>query len=73
VIIEEAASTVGKPHKTLEQTEIPDNPVVEPSLNGENSPPPYRVLGDMAEEERNTTNEKRHLDSPYWIWLKTLL
>ena len=57
VVIEEAASTVGRPHKTLEQPEIPGNPVVEPSLSGENSPPPYRVLGNMAEEEGNTANE----------------
>jgi hypothetical protein len=34
VVIEEAASVVGRPHKTLEQLEIPGNPMVEPSLNG---------------------------------------
>jgi hypothetical protein len=40
VIIEEVASIVGRPHKTLEQPEIPDNPMVETSISGENSPPP---------------------------------
>jgi hypothetical protein len=34
VVIEEAASVVGRPHKTLEQLEIPGNPMVEPSLSG---------------------------------------
>jgi hypothetical protein len=53
VVIEEVASNVGRPHKTLEHPEIPGNPVVEPSLSGENSPPPYRLLGNMAEEEGN--------------------
>ena len=48
VILEEVASVVGRLHKTLEQLEIPENPMVEPSLSGENSPPPYRVLGNMA-------------------------
>jgi hypothetical protein len=48
VIIEEVASVVGRLHKTLEQLEILENSVVEPSLSGENSPPPYRVLGNMA-------------------------
>jgi hypothetical protein len=41
----------------LEQLEIPGNPVVEPSLSGENSPPPYMLLGDMVEEEGNIENE----------------
>jgi hypothetical protein len=31
--------------------------VVEPSLNGETSPPPYRLFGDMVEEEGNIVNE----------------
>jgi hypothetical protein len=31
--------------------------MVEPSLSGENSPPPYRLLEDMAEEEGNIANE----------------
>jgi hypothetical protein len=57
VVIEEAAYVVGRPQKTLKQLEIPGNPVVEPSLSGENSPPPYRLLGDMAEEEGNIANE----------------
>jgi hypothetical protein len=56
VVIEEAASAVGRPHKTLEQPEIPGNPVVEPSLSGENSPPPYRLLGNMEKEEGNIAN-----------------
>jgi hypothetical protein len=73
VIIEEATSVVGRPHKTLEKLEIPSKPMVEPSLSGENSPPPYRLFGDMAEEEGNIANEKRHLDSPYWILLKMFL
>jgi hypothetical protein len=30
---------------------------VEPSLSGENSPPPYKLLGNMAEEEGNIANE----------------
>ena len=57
VVIEEDAYDVGRPHKTLEQLEIPINPVVEPSLSGENSPPSYRLLGDIAEEEGNIANE----------------
>jgi hypothetical protein len=57
VVIEEAASAVGRPHKTLEQPKIPGNSVVEPSLSGENSPPPYRLLGNMEKEEGNITNE----------------
>jgi hypothetical protein len=51
------ASVIGKPHKTLEHLEIPNNPVVEPSLSGETSPPPYRLFRDMAEEEGNAANE----------------
>ena len=31
--------------------------MVEPSPSGENSPPPYRLLGNMVEEEGNITNE----------------
>jgi hypothetical protein len=46
----------------LEQLDIPTNPVVEPSLSGETSPPPYKLFGDMEEEEGNATNETRHLD-----------
>jgi hypothetical protein len=57
VVIEEAASTIERPHKTLEQLEILSNPVVEPSLSREISPPLYRLLGDMAEEEGNIANE----------------
>jgi hypothetical protein len=64
VVIEEVASVVGRPHKTLEQLEIPGNPVVEPSLSGENSPPPYRLLGDMAEEEGNIANETETFGFP---------
>jgi hypothetical protein len=30
---------------------------VEPSLSGENSPPPYRLLENMVEEEGNIANE----------------
>jgi hypothetical protein len=57
VIIEEAAFVVGRPHKTLEKPEIPENLVVEPSLSGENSPPPYKVLKNMVEKEGNLANE----------------
>ena len=64
MIIEEAAFAVGKPHKTLEQLEIPNNPVVEPSLSGETSPPPYRLFGDMAEEEGNAANETETFGFP---------
>jgi hypothetical protein len=48
----------------LEQLEIPGNPVVEPSLSGENSPPPYRLLGNMAEEEGNIANETETFGFP---------
>jgi hypothetical protein len=50
VVIEEVASFVGESHKTLEHLDIPHNPVFEPSLSGEASPPPYKLFGDMAEE-----------------------
>jgi hypothetical protein len=64
VVIEEPASVVGRPHKTLERPEILGNPVVEPSLSGENSPPPYRLLGNMAEEEGNIANETETFGFP---------
>ena len=64
MIIEEVASVVGRLDKALEQPKIPGNPVVEPSLSGENSPPPYRVLGNMAEEEGNIANETETFGFP---------
>jgi hypothetical protein len=64
VVIEEVASVVGRPHKTLEQLEIPSNPMVEPSLSGDTSPPPYRLFEDRAEEEGNTTNETKTFGFP---------
>jgi hypothetical protein len=57
VVTEEVASAIGEPHKALEQLDIPNNPMVEPSLSGETSPPPYKLFGDMAEEEGNAANE----------------
>jgi hypothetical protein len=54
---EEVASVVAEPKKTLEHLDIPNKPMVEPSLSGETSPPPYKLFGDMAEEEGNATNE----------------
>jgi len=57
VVIEEAAYAVGEPQKTLEQLKIPNNPLVEPSLNEETLPPPYRLFGGMAEEKGNPANE----------------
>jgi hypothetical protein len=65
VIIEEVVYVIGRPHKTLEQPEIPENPVVEPSLSGENSPPPYRVLGNMQKKRETQPMKQIHLDSPY--------
>jgi hypothetical protein len=50
VAIEEVASFVGESHKTLEHLDTPYNPVFEPSLSWEDSPPPYKLFGDMAEE-----------------------
>jgi hypothetical protein len=42
----------------LEQLDIPNNPVVEPSLIGDTSPTPYKVFfRDMADEEGNEANE----------------
>jgi hypothetical protein len=38
--------------------------MVEPSLSGENSPPPYRLLGNMAEEEGKVANETRTFGFP---------
>ena len=38
--------------------------MVEPSLSGENSPPPYIVLRNMAEEEGNTTTETETFGFP---------
>jgi hypothetical protein len=64
VVIEEVASAIGEPHKTLEQLEIPNNLVVEPSLSEETSPPPYRLFGDMAEEEGNAANETETFGFP---------
>ena len=57
-MIEEDASAIGATHKVLEQLYIPNNLVVEPSLSGETSLAPYKVLfGDMANEEGNANNE----------------
>ena len=57
-MVEEVASSIGETHKVLEQLDIPNNPVVEPSLSGETSPTPYNVLfGDMEDEEGNENNK----------------
>jgi hypothetical protein len=56
-VIEEVASVVGEPKKTFEHLDIPNKPMVEPSLSGDTSPPPYKLFGDMAEEEGNVANE----------------
>jgi hypothetical protein len=64
VVIEEARSVVGRPHKTLEKPKIPGNLVVEPSLSGENSPPSYRLLGNMVEEGENISNETNTFGFP---------
>jgi len=59
-VVEEVASAIGETHKVLEQLDIPNNPVVEPSLSGEISPIPYDVLfGDMEDEEGNANNETK--------------
>ena len=41
----------------MEQLDIPNNPVVLPSLSGETSPPPYNLFGDIVEEEGNAANK----------------
>jgi hypothetical protein len=59
-VIEEVASAIGATHKVLEQLDIPNNPVVEPSLSGETSPIPYNMLfGDMEGEEGNANNKTK--------------
>lgn len=64
-MVEEAASAIGTTHKVFEQLDIPNNPVVEPSLSGETSPTPYKVLfGDMANEEGNENNERETFGFP---------
>jgi hypothetical protein len=65
VVVEEAESSIGATHKVLEQLDIPANPVVEPSLSGETSPPSYNVLfGDMIDEEGNANNETETFGFP---------
>jgi hypothetical protein len=63
-VIEEVASSIGETHKVLEQLDIPNNPVVEPSLSGETSPTPYNLFRDMAEEEGNAANETETFGFP---------
>jgi hypothetical protein len=65
VVIEEVASAIGAIHKVLKQLDIPNNPVVEPSLSGETSLTLYNVLfGDMEDEEGNANNETKKFGFP---------
>jgi len=50
-VVEEVEYVVGVVHKSLENLNIPTNPVVEPLPIGETSPAAYKLLfGNMAYE-----------------------